>query len=421
MRIIILAEFAVPSGGAQKVALESARALADAGIAVTFVHAIGAEGDPMLDHPAIARVGLGLPDIWERPVLEAATAGVWNRAAARAVREVLACYAGEREVVLHLHQWTRAFSPSILPVLLSSGRPVAITVHDYALGCPNGVYYRFDKGEPCALTPLSTACIAAACDPQSRLHKLVRVLRTAAVAAGLKGRAIDLVHVSDRGRDTIAPMLPARMRHHRIDNPVSGERRSPAPIGPDAKIAYIGRLTREKGADLVARAARQADVPVLFVGEGPARAEIRDVHPGAEILGWRSPEAITALLQDGVRAVAAPSRWFETGPLTIYEAMASGVPTVVSSRAGAAEKVVDGVTGFVVEPDGDALAATFSRLRDVSLARSLGSAGYERYWRAPPTARAHAEALLALYGRMLGEATARRSERAIAEAAADAA
>jgi len=39
MRAIILADFAVPSGGAQRVALESARALADAGVGVTYVHA----------------------------------------------------------------------------------------------------------------------------------------------------------------------------------------------------------------------------------------------------------------------------------------------------------------------------------------------------------------------------------------------
>ncbi len=70
-------------------------------------------------------------------------------------------------VVIHLHQWTRAFSPAILPVLFGTGLPVAITLHDYFLACPNGVYYRFDRAEPCTLTPLSARCVAAPCDPRS--------------------------------------------------------------------------------------------------------------------------------------------------------------------------------------------------------------------------------------------------------------
>lgn len=406
MRAVILADFAVPSGGAQKVALESARALAEAGLRITYVHAIGREGDPILDHPGIERVGFGLPDIWDRPAAEAVTAGLWNGKAAQMLRAVLARLAPERDVVLHLHQWTRAFSPSVLPVLLGSGRPLAITVHDYFLACPNGVYYRFEREEPCSLTPLSPACLLAPCDPKSRLHKLVRVMRTAEVKACLRGRGVDLVHVSDRGRDTIAPFAPPSARHHRIDNPVRIDRRPPATIGPGAKVAYLGRLTREKGADLVALAAARAGVPVLFVGEGPAEAEIRAVNPAAEILGWRSPPEVAALLRDRIRAVAAPSRWYETGPLTVYEALASGVPAVASTRSGSAEKVVDGATGFVVEPAVEALAAALRRLADDRTAARLGLAAHAAYWRAPPTLERHAARLTELYAGMLdGAAT----------------
>src|SRR3712207_582565 len=104
MRAVILADFAVPSGGAQKVALDSARALAEASLDVAYVHAIGREGDPIVDHPAIERIGLGLSDIWERPPAGAILAGLWNCEAAEAVKRVLAGMASEPDVVLHLHQ-----------------------------------------------------------------------------------------------------------------------------------------------------------------------------------------------------------------------------------------------------------------------------------------------------------------------------
>src|SRR5829696_3709637 len=405
MRAVILADFATPNGGAPKVALESARALAQAGVAVTYVHAIGDEPHPLLDRPGIDRVGLGLSDVWDMPVAKAAAAGIWHREAARRLAGVLGDLPRGR-TVLHLHQWTRAFSPSVFPVLMRSGHPLAVTMHDYFLACPNGVYYRFDRGEPCRLTPLSPACVAAPCDPKSALHKAVRVVRTFATRAAVRGGGFDVIHVSDRGRDTIAPFLPAGVRQHRVDNPVQTARAAAATIPDGAKIAYVGRLTREKGADLVAAAARKAGAPVMFIGEGPLEAELRALNPQAEFLGWRAPADVDRILRSEARAVAAPSRWFETGPLTIYEAMAAGLPAITSARAGAAEKVADGETGFVVEPTVAALAGAFAALRDTAAAQRMGAAGHARYWDAPPTAEAHAARLIAVYESMLTAARA---------------
>jgi glycosyltransferase involved in cell wall biosynthesis len=407
MRAVILADFATPSGGAPKVALELARALAEAGVAVTFVHAIGNEEHALLAHPRIARIGLGLSDVWDMPIARAAAAGIWHREAARRLTRVLADLP-PGGTVLHLHQWTRSFSPSVFPVLMRSGHPLAVTMHDYFLACPNGVYYRFDRAEPCRLTPLSPACLAAPCDPKSALHKAVRVVRTFATRAAVRGGGFDVIHVSDRGRDTIAPFLPAGVRQHRIDNPVQTAKAGPATIGEHSRIAYVGRLTREKGADLVALAGREAGTPVMFIGEGPLEAELRALNPAAEFLGWRAPAEVDRLLREEARAVAAPSRWLETGPLTVYEAMAAGLPAIASVRAGAAEKVISGNTGFVVEPTVLALASAFTALADVAVARRMGEAAYRRYWHAPPTAEAHAARLIGVYESMLTQLPARR-------------
>ena len=405
MRAVILADFATPNGGAPKVALESARALAQAGVAVTYVHAIGDERHPLLDHPRIERVGLGLSDVWDMPVAKAAAAGIWHREAARRLAHTLADLP-PGHTVLHLHQWTRAFSPSAFPVLMRSGHPLAVTMHDYFLACPNGVYYRFDRTEPCRLTPLSPACLTAPCDPKSALHKAVRVVRTFATRAAVRHGGFDVIHVSDRGRDTIAPFLPRGVRQHRVDNPVQTAKAAPACIGEGSKIAYVGRLTREKGADLVALAAREAGTPVMFIGEGPLEPELRALNPAAEFMGWRRPADVDRLLREKARAVAAPSRWFETGPLTVYEAMAAGLPAIASVRAGAAEKVIAGNTGFVVEPTVAALAQAFATLSDLSVARRMGQAAYATYWQSPPTSEVHAAQLVAVYESMLTAARA---------------
>ncbi len=301
MHVVILAEFASASGGAEKVALESARGLAEAGVAVTYLQAIPGAADPLLAHGNIRRVVLGLPDIWSLGGARAAAAGIWHAEAARTLAAALAALP-ERPDCIHLHQWTRALSPAVFPVLSGAGVPLVVTLHDYALACPNGVYYRFDRAEPCGLTPLSAACIVAPCDARSRAHKLVRVARTVALRQAVKGRPLHVVHVCDASRRRMGDLLGGTaVTHHRIDNPVRiADGPAAAPERGDA-IAYVGRLTREKGADLVADAARAAGLPALFIGAGPLEAELR-ARDGVEVIGWQSPT------RSGRSCAAAPGR-----------------------------------------------------------------------------------------------------------------
>ncbi|SDA24376.1 Glycosyltransferase involved in cell wall bisynthesis [Methylobacterium sp. UNC378MF] len=420
MHVVILAEFAAATGGAEKVALESARGLAEAGLAVTYIQAIPGPVDPLLDHAGIRRIDLGLPDIWSLGAARAAAAGIWHANAARRLAAALAGLA-LRPDCIHLHQWTRALSPAIFPVLSEAGVPLIVTLHDYALACPNGVYYRFDRAEPCGLAPLSAACIAAPCDPRSRVHKLVRVARAAALrkAVGQATRRdpLHVVHVCDASRQRLGDLLGGyALTHHRVDNPVR------LPEGPAAEpargdaIAYVGRLTREKGADLVADAARRAGLAALFIGAGPLEAELRG-RDGVEVIGWRSPAAVWATLRARARALAAPSRWYETGPLTVYEALAAGIPVVASDRSGAAEKVRQGRTGFVVAPEIEPLAAAFTALRDDAVADTLGREARRLFHAAPMSLDAHTAALCALYAGLAGSVSGAMQHReAILEA-----
>lgn len=404
MRVIILADFANASGGAPRVAVESARALAEAGASVTFLHAI-AGADPALDHPAIERVCLDLVDIWSKPPVAAAIEGVWNREAAGRVAAALAPHAGARDTIAHLHQWTRSFSPSVFAALRDSGLPTIVTAHDYFLACPNGVLFRFDRKQPCALAPMSMACMTTNCDTRSYPHKLVRVARQLATDRRWSGWSLDVIHIADGARARLSPLLPATWRHHRVDNPIAIARAAPVEIAASAAFAFVGRLTEDKGALTAARAAASVGADILFIGDGPARAEITSILPRAEITGWVAPSEVSARLRSRARAVLAPSLWPETGPLTALEAAAIGLPSIVSDRCGAAERIASG-TGIVAPPDVAGFGAAMERLMDDATARTMGAAAHARFWADPPTPAAHAAALLGVYAGILS-ATAR--------------
>ncbi len=395
MNVVIVSDFATANGGAAKVAMDSARAIVAHGVPVTFVHATG-DRSAELDAPGIETVGLALDEVWSLPAPRAALQGIWNATAARRLAGLIA--ASPPDTVVHVHQWTKAFSPSVFAVCRESGLPTVLTLHEYFAVCPNGAFYRFDTDSPCTLKPLSTACIATPCDTRSYGHKLVRVARQVAVRHVLGTFAIDAIHVSDRGLERAAPHLPDRTRHHRVDNPIDVMKADPVAWNDGRRtVYYVGRLTREKGADLLAHAARRTGVACAFIGEGPLADDIRAIAPSATVIGWRPHDEVIALLRHDAMAVAAPSRWWETGPLTIGEARSIGLPAIVSSRAGAGEPLRDGIDGLIVEPTAESLATALCRLNESDTARRMGATAHARFWAKPQTLERHAADTIAVY------------------------
>ncbi len=401
MRVIIIADYAIAEGGAPQVAIASALGLASLGHDVVYIHGIGREGDASLDaHPKITRVALGGKDIWSKSPLAAARDGIWNSEPLAELEKLLAQYAGP-DAVAHVHQWTKYFSPSLFSAIRKSGLPLVVSLHDYFLVCPTGLMYRFDKREPCGLAPLSRQCLTAPCDPRSSLHKAVRVMRALAANRAMRDFRYSAIHVSEIGRKTIGHLLSREARQFVLENPIECVDQGLRTTGQDLKIVYCGRLTEEKGADLVARAALAAQLPSLFIGEGPLREKILEIDPTAEITGWLERAAVRGRIARDALAVAAPSRWPETGPMVIAEAMSCGAPVIVSTRAGAAGRVEHGVNGYVVAPRVEELADHMRKLKDKKTAAEIGANAYASFWQSPPSPQAHAKALVEIYRRTI--------------------
>ncbi|MGL4975092.1 MAG: glycosyl transferase family 1, partial [Bosea sp. (in: a-proteobacteria)] len=104
MHVVIVSDFAAVNGGAAKVAIDSARGLAEAGTKVTFACAVG-EISPLLDHPSITVERFAMDDVWQMgSKLAAARQGIWNAPAHAFLKQLFAKVA-RSNCVIHLHQW----------------------------------------------------------------------------------------------------------------------------------------------------------------------------------------------------------------------------------------------------------------------------------------------------------------------------
>ncbi len=136
-------------------------------------------------------------------------------------------------------------------------------------------------------------------------------------------------------------------------------------------LAFLGRMSPEKGPDRAIAIAKRLGLPLKMAAKVDAadrayfEAEIRPLldHPLIEFVGEINDEQKSEFL-GGAEALLFPIEWPEPFGLVAIEAMACGTP-VVAYRHGAAPEVIDeGVTGFVVDGEDEAVAAV-ERARDL--------------------------------------------------------
>ena len=176
-------------------------------------------------------------------------------------------------------------------------------------------------------------------------------------------------------------------------------------------ILLAGRLSSHKGAaQLLAAMDRLGDVlpkmRLLALTAGDIEKQIpagcRHLKPLIRGGGWLDGDELRAAyhLAD---VVAVPSITFDSFPTVNLEAMAAGKPVIASCFGGSPEAVVDGETGFIVNPlDTEALVDALRRLLDnPALRREMGRKGQARVRRRFSLARQRRR-MTALYERAVG-------------------
>jgi glycosyltransferase involved in cell wall biosynthesis len=377
-RIVVLNDHSAVVGGASALAVASAIGLAGKGRAVTYL-AGDAGNNPEMQAAGIGVQGLGWRNLLDRGRVSALVHGTYNREAASFV----ARWIDENdtpETAYHLHNWSQIFSPAIFSALRRVADRVVLSAHDFFYACPNGAFVDYPTGSICELRPLSMACIRRQCDRRSYAEKLWRVGRTAVLSS------------LDFGNASAVPLLVihARMREFFERSGVDGDRIEvlPNPVRPysaqrvraeeNRKVFFIGRLTREKGADLALEAIRAAGLEAVVIGTGPLAEDLAKRFPEAEFRGWCSHAEIGELV-GSARMVLLPTQYPEPFGLVAVESVMSGLPVITTDTAFIADALVENGFGAAVSEQTPAAYATALRsLADDATVRRMSEQCHAR-------------------------------------------
>jgi glycosyltransferase involved in cell wall biosynthesis len=309
----------------------------------------------------------------------AAVTAIWSQRSANAVDKLCNAFAPH---LIHVHNTFPLISPSLYWTAARHKVPVVQTLHNFRLLCPQAIFLRDGKVCEECVGKLPWRAVAYKCYRESALQS--------AVAAGMLVAHRAIGSYRERVTRYIALNQFARDKYVEGGLPPERLRIKPnfvvSPGQPDWEDRsgglYVGRLSNEKGLDVLCSAIRAA-VPgkIEVVGDGPLAPLARATF-GAGYLGYLPlPEIMDRMAR--ARFLILPSVCYENSPRTIVEAFACGLP-VIASRLGALSNIVnDGVTGLLFKPgDAQDLAATISWAQahpaEMTLMGRAARAEYER-------------------------------------------
>ncbi|SUW63319.1 Glycogen synthase [Buttiauxella agrestis] len=270
---------------------------------------------------------------------------------AEACKKMQALLEKERPDIVHFHNIYHQLTPAIIKVARDFGCKTVLTAHDYKIVCPSYSMLRDGKVCDSCITGTVFNAFRYRCQDGSASKSLLLSLEATWQYISKNYQALDvIISPSEFLRGVIKRTLP----DSRIDVIVNGIDDS-LPVDDIADIGYllfVGRLSREKGAESLLRAHQKManKIPLKIVGHGPLYNQLIEQYPNAEFLGYvQQGEGLDHLIKHA-RAVIVPSECYENCSMSVLEAMSFARPVIGARIGGIPEQIRDGVDGVLFEP-----------------------------------------------------------------------
>lgn len=256
--------------------------------------------------------------------------------------------------ICHIHNIYHHISPSIFAVLKKYNIPVVMTIHDYKLICPN--YSLFNKDHVCEkcfvhkyYQPVFQRCIKNSSLAgfinflEMSFHKAMKFYEKGVDVFISPSEFVKNKMVEWKQDENKFKVIPHFINTTDVD----------ADFTNDGYIAYVGRISPEKGIQILVDAMKQVipEIKLKVLGNGPIREslQVQSKDLNVEFLGFKNKDDLKKIISKA-KFVVVPSVLYEVFGLSIIEAFAMGKPVIGANIGAIPELVKDNQTGLLFEP-----------------------------------------------------------------------
>ncbi|MBN9384094.1 MAG: glycosyltransferase family 4 protein [Chitinophagaceae bacterium] len=298
----------------------------------------------------------------------------------RGIRTIKKTLHKERPDIINVHNLYPFISPAALFTCKSAGIPIVMTVHNYRLVCPTGLFLRDGRPcERCLRRGDEWGCVRYNCE--KNFFK--------SVGYALRGYVARMTGAYQKNVDRYV-CLTSFQKKKLIEAGFTAEKIRVIPNSisvtpswssmPGKYIAYVGRLSQEKGWDMLVEIARQR--PDLYIeAAGFNNSPVTDLPSNIRLRGHLNADQLAGFYRHA-RFLVIPSRCYEGFPLVALEAMAMGKTVVAPDHGGFTDILGKGpdAVGLLFRPsDLTDLEAVVLRLwHDEKLVQHLGKRCFEK-------------------------------------------
>lgn len=280
--------------------------------------------------------------------LKQAKMTIWNKKMYRLFKQRLQSFKPD---VVHLHNTFPFMSPSVIHAAKEENVPVVITLHNFRLFCSNGVLYRDgDVCEECIVKQSSLPAVKHGCYRGSKAassvmsmmqywHQRLETWHEVVDAMVAPSEMVKEKYVLAGFPEEKIAVIPHFMPIDEL------EEKEPQPY-----ILYVGRLSEEKGTELLLKAWDQldTDMTLKIIGEGPLEHLVKEAEEAGKnvsLIGRLTWLEMLNYIQHAT-ALVAPSVCYETFGKVVMEALVCGVPAIVPEPSAMSEMIKHNKTGF---------------------------------------------------------------------------
>ena len=252
--------------------------------------------------------------------------------------------------IVHIHNFFPLITPSVFDACIENNIPVVHTLHNYRLICPSALLMHNNKIYEKSIVKNAFATVADKVyrDSYFGTYAVARMIEYHKRNKTWETKVNQFIALTDFAKSKF-------IETGFLDHKISVKPNFVEDNGFDNKkedyFLFIGRLSEEKGIDLLLNAFMHNGKPLQIIGKGPKEKNVIDIaskYTNISYLGFQDKTFIMQKLKKA-RALIFTSICYEGMPMTILESFSAGTPVIGPNIGGPNEIINHGENGLIYQ------------------------------------------------------------------------